>query len=52
MQPTQKGEIGSSLVTEWFEPSDESRDAREAAERALDFLTGWSAILDYKITIG
>nr|XP_027067538.1 beta-glucosidase 13-like [Coffea arabica] len=41
LRPTQKGEIGSSLVTEWFEPSDESRDAREAAERALDFLTGW-----------
>ncbi|KAL3526310.1 hypothetical protein ACH5RR_010966 [Cinchona calisaya] len=40
-QPTQKGEIGMSLVTEWFLPSDESRPNRAAAERAFDFLTGW-----------
>ncbi|XP_059645352.1 beta-glucosidase 13-like isoform X2 [Cornus florida] len=40
-QPIQKGEIGISLVTQWFEPHTDTRQDKDASERALDFLVGW-----------
>ncbi|CAK9186962.1 unnamed protein product [Ilex paraguariensis] len=40
-QPTQKGEIGIPLVTQWFEPYESGRHDDDAAMRAFDFLTGW-----------
>ncbi|KAL3526309.1 hypothetical protein ACH5RR_010965 [Cinchona calisaya] len=43
-QATQKGEIGVSLVTEWFEPDDGSRSNRAASERTFDFLTEYSCM--------
>ncbi|KAI3908002.1 hypothetical protein MKW98_003647 [Papaver atlanticum] len=40
-QAAQGGEIGISIVGQWFVPhSDSSRD-KEAAERANDFMVGW-----------
>ncbi|KAL8097661.1 hypothetical protein AgCh_030688 [Apium graveolens] len=40
-QPTQKGEIGISLVTIWFEPHGNTRQDIDASERAFDFQVGW-----------
>lgn len=40
-QPTQKGEIGISLMTQWFEPHSNTRLDVDASERAFDFLVGW-----------
>lgn len=40
-QPTQKGEIGISLVTLWFEPHGKTRQDIDASERAFDFMVGW-----------
>ncbi|CAK9186966.1 unnamed protein product [Ilex paraguariensis] len=40
-QPTQKGEIGIPLVTQWFEAYQPGRPDDDAARRAFDFLTGW-----------
>lgn len=40
-QATQKGNIGISLVTQWFKPLTESREDVDAAQRAFDFLVGW-----------
>ncbi|CAK9186965.1 unnamed protein product [Ilex paraguariensis] len=40
-QPTQKGEIGIPLVTQWFEAYESGRPDDNAAKRAFDFLTGW-----------
>ncbi|KAK1399480.1 Beta-glucosidase 24 [Heracleum sosnowskyi] len=40
-QLTQKGEIGISLVTVWYEPHENTKQDIDASERALDFLVGW-----------
>ncbi|KAA8530122.1 hypothetical protein F0562_004831 [Nyssa sinensis] len=40
-QPTQKGEIGISLVTQWFEPHGDTLHDEDAWKRAFDFLVGW-----------
>ncbi|KAM7506518.1 hypothetical protein LguiA_016971 [Lonicera macranthoides] len=40
-QATQQGEVGISLVTQWFEPYDNTRQNKDAAKRALEFLFGW-----------
>ncbi|KAL3522197.1 hypothetical protein ACH5RR_015031 [Cinchona calisaya] len=41
-QREQKGKIGITLVTRWFEPYDcDSQKDRDAAKRALDFSLGW-----------
>ncbi|CAI0556661.1 unnamed protein product [Linum tenue] len=41
-QPTQKGEIGVTIVTNWFVPkSPKSAADKEAAGRAIDFFFGW-----------
>ncbi|KAK9271519.1 hypothetical protein L1049_001879 [Liquidambar formosana] len=41
-QATQRGEVGMSLVNEWFVPYEDTKHDKEAAARALDFLVGWS----------
>ncbi|KAK7849444.1 furostanol glycoside 26-o-beta-glucosidase [Quercus suber] len=38
---TQGGEVGISIVTQWFEPHGDTRHDKDAAERAFDFLVGW-----------
>ncbi|KAL3522201.1 hypothetical protein ACH5RR_015035 [Cinchona calisaya] len=41
-QMDQKGKIGITLVTHWFEPHDcDSQKDKDAAKRALDFSLGW-----------
>ncbi|GMN55327.1 hypothetical protein TIFTF001_024447 [Ficus carica] len=40
-QPYQKGKIGITIVTHWFEPKFNTESSRGAASRALDFLFGW-----------
>ncbi|KAM3713355.1 hypothetical protein ACJW31_01G248900 [Castanea mollissima] len=40
-QSAQAGEIGISLVTEWFLPGSDSIQDQDAARRAFDFLVGW-----------
>lgn len=40
-QGHQKGEIGITIVTQWFIPKTESPADQEAASRMLDFLFGW-----------
>ncbi|KAF7824503.1 vicianin hydrolase-like [Senna tora] len=42
-QRHQKGEIGITLMTLWFEPKSNTVADREAASRALDFWFGWYA---------
>ncbi|KAL9420923.1 hypothetical protein AB3S75_038485 [Citrus x aurantiifolia] len=48
-QGHQKGEIGITIVTQWFIPKTESPADQEAASRMLDFLFGWFA---HPITYG
>ncbi|KAK6162029.1 hypothetical protein DH2020_001870 [Rehmannia glutinosa] len=40
-QEHQKGKIGITLVTHWFEPLNDTEKDRKAAKRALDFMLGW-----------
>ncbi|KAL8555520.1 hypothetical protein ACS0TY_003360 [Phlomoides rotata] len=40
-QVTQKGEIGITLVSDWFVPYSNSSLDVKAAQRALDFMYGW-----------
>ncbi|KAL4653165.1 hypothetical protein ACB092_01G283300 [Castanea dentata] len=40
-QQIQGGEVGISIVTQWFEPHGDTRHDKDAAERAFDFLVGW-----------
>ncbi|XP_065637711.1 furostanol glycoside 26-O-beta-glucosidase isoform X2 [Quercus suber] len=40
-QATQGGEIGISLVCQWFEPETRYHYDKDAADRAVDFLMGW-----------
>lgn len=40
-QAFQKGKIGITLVTTWFEPKFDTTADRKAASRARDFLFGW-----------
>ncbi|XP_059434257.1 vicianin hydrolase-like [Corylus avellana] len=42
-QQYQKGKIGITIVSHWFEPKYQTASCREAASRALDFLFGWFA---------
>ncbi|WVZ00803.1 hypothetical protein V8G54_026872 [Vigna mungo] len=37
----QKGMIGITLNTQWYEPYSETEEDKEAAKRALDFMFGW-----------
>ncbi|BAT91791.1 hypothetical protein LR48_Vigan05g196900 [Vigna angularis] len=37
----QKGMIGITLNTQWYEPYSDDKFDKEAAERALDFMFGW-----------
>ncbi|XP_048323428.2 vicianin hydrolase-like [Ziziphus jujuba] len=48
-KPYQKGQIGITLVTHWFEPKHNTSSSRLAASRALDFFLGWFA---HPITYG
>ncbi|KAI4333178.1 hypothetical protein L6164_018016 [Bauhinia variegata] len=48
-QAHQKGQIGITLVTHWFEPKFNSIADRQAASRAIDFFFGWFA---HPITYG
>lgn len=40
-QGHQKGEVGITIVTQWFMPKTESPADQEAVSRMLDFLFGW-----------
>ncbi|XP_047966974.1 beta-glucosidase 6 [Salvia hispanica] len=40
-QPKQKGRIGISLDTFWFEPASSSQDDIQATRNAIDFSLGW-----------
>ncbi|XWS50414.1 hypothetical protein CRYUN_Cryun12cG0085600 [Craigia yunnanensis] len=40
-QASQKGEIGITIITNWFIPKFDTTADRKAASRALDFLFGW-----------
>ncbi|XP_027927891.1 beta-glucosidase 24-like [Vigna unguiculata] len=40
-QNTQKGVIGITLISHWFEPYSNSQADKDAAIRALDFMFGW-----------
>ncbi|KAM1752367.1 hypothetical protein ACFX11_010360 [Malus domestica] len=40
-QASQKGLIGITLVSYWFEPASESKQDKDAALRSLDFMFGW-----------
>lgn len=40
-QETQGGQIGISLVGQYFEPYSKSSEDKAAAKRALDFNLGW-----------
>ncbi|KAI3468066.1 hypothetical protein Pfo_024729 [Paulownia fortunei] len=37
----QKGKIGITLVSHWFEPFDDTEEDKKAAKRARDFMLGW-----------
>jgi beta-glucosidase/6-phospho-beta-glucosidase/beta-galactosidase len=39
----QKGHVGITLDSKWYEPLDSSEDSKEAAERGLQFHLGWFA---------
>lgn len=41
MQASQKGKIGITLVTNWYQPKFKTESSRKAASRALDFVLGW-----------
>jgi len=47
-QPTQKGIIGLANNCDWREPKTNSKDDKDAAERALEFYLGWFADPLYK----
>ncbi|KAM7273902.1 hypothetical protein ACFE04_028566 [Oxalis oulophora] len=38
---SQKGEIGITLITDWFLPHSSARENNDAAMRILDFMFGW-----------
>ncbi|ESW22399.1 hypothetical protein PHAVU_005G150600 [Phaseolus vulgaris] len=40
-QVSQKGVIGITLVSNWFEPLSENKSDKSASERSLDFMLGW-----------
>ncbi|KAJ8476403.1 hypothetical protein OPV22_020130 [Ensete ventricosum] len=40
-QATQKGEIGITLNSMWYEPHSKSHHDKEAANRAIEFMFGW-----------
>ncbi|KAF3434460.1 hypothetical protein FNV43_RR25563 [Rhamnella rubrinervis] len=40
-QVSQNGEIGITLVTDWYKPKFNTQSSRKAASRALDFSLGW-----------
>ncbi|KAK4386436.1 Beta-glucosidase 12 [Sesamum angolense] len=40
-QAMQKGKIGISFASYWFEPYDETIENKKAKDRALDFMLGW-----------
>ncbi|KAM6580806.1 hypothetical protein CsatA_004580 [Cannabis sativa] len=42
-QAQQKGKIGITIVTHWFEPKHKTTADQRAASRALDFFFGWFA---------
>ncbi|KAH9710299.1 Beta-glucosidase 12 [Citrus sinensis] len=42
-QPYQKGKIGITILTHWFEPKFKTAASRQAASRARDFFFGWFA---------
>ncbi|KAK9909990.1 hypothetical protein M0R45_033967 [Rubus argutus] len=42
-QATQKGEIGITLVSNWYVPKNQTAESRTAAVRAFDFQFGWYA---------
>jgi len=41
MQAVQKGNIGITLVSNWFVPFSRSKSNNDAARRAIDFMLGW-----------
>lgn len=41
VQPYQKGKIGITILTHWFEPKFKTAASRQAASRARDFFFGW-----------
>lgn len=40
-QKSQKGEIGISLASHWFQPKDDTISSLKASRRMLDFFMGW-----------
>lgn len=40
-QASQKGLIGITLVSLWFEPLSDTKQDKDAASRAVDFMLGW-----------
>jgi hypothetical protein len=41
MQPSQKGIIGITLLSHWYEPASKEKADIDAAHRGLDFMFGW-----------
>lgn len=41
LQATQKGEIGITLNSMWYEPYSKSHHDKEAANSAIEFMFGW-----------
>ncbi|KAL6844779.1 hypothetical protein ACP4OV_025438 [Aristida adscensionis] len=42
-QPSQRGQIGITLVSHWFVPNSDTAADRGAVQRSLDFMLGWFA---------
>ncbi|XP_049368805.1 furcatin hydrolase-like [Solanum verrucosum] len=40
-KPIQKGQIGTIVVSHWFEPASNKPQDKQASIRALDFMLGW-----------
>ncbi|RCV12244.1 hypothetical protein SEVIR_2G265100v4 [Setaria viridis] len=40
-QPSQRGQIGITVVTNWYVPNTDSAEDRKAVQRSLDYIYGW-----------
>jgi beta-glucosidase len=41
MQMEQKGKVSITIVSNWIIPYSNSKEDKDAAKRALDFMYGW-----------